>query len=99
MHAVVGRRERVVFWQRGLGVRAREVDRAGIAGDHVAVGVLDRDGQAEGYAGADAGRGTDEELAPPPRLPRAAAVRAGEAGRWGCGPREVLRACPFQEER
>ena len=41
MHALVGRREGIVGRQARRAVRALEVDRPGIAGDHVAVGVLD----------------------------------------------------------
>ena len=51
MHPFVGRREGIVGWQGRSAIRALEVDRPGIAGDHVAVGVLDRDHEVEGHAG------------------------------------------------
>ncbi len=51
MHALVRRREGIVGRQAGPAVPAREVDRPGIAGVHVAVCVLDRDHEVEGHAG------------------------------------------------
>jgi hypothetical protein len=47
VHALIRRRERVMLGQHCGAVRAAEVHRASIAGDHVAVGVLDFEGQAE----------------------------------------------------
>ena len=59
----IAARERVVGGQRGPGVAAREVRRAGVAGGGVAVGILGRDCDIEGAAGRGRPRRADLELA------------------------------------
>src|SRR5207244_3106653 len=96
MHPFVRRREGIVGWQGRSAIRALEVDRPGIAGDHVAVGVLDCDGEAEGYAGLDAGRRTDEELARSRRVDRDAALRTAQRDGGGILVDDRLRPSRLQ---
>src|SRR5947207_1251081 len=53
VRAGVGGGERVVRRQRGLSVRARQVDRPAVAGDLLAVNVPGQDGDAPGGAPND----------------------------------------------
>src|SRR5207248_2792495 len=72
---------RVVEGAEGLG------NRATVARGRVAVGILDRDGNAEGGAGCGAGRSADRESARPSRIDRDAGLAAGDAAGGGVGRR------------
>ena len=77
------------------GVGASEVDRAGVAGSGVAVDVLGGDGEAEGHAGSDRGRGGHRQGAGHRRADRHGG-RAGDRGGDRVSGGDRLAACGLQ---
>ena len=78
VHAVVAPREAVIGGQDRLGVRAGEVDRAGIAGGRVVKLVLGRDREAKGRACRGASRSADDKMAGRRGIDQDAVAGAGD---------------------
>ena len=80
MHAGVGSRKRVIAGQDGLGIRAREVHRAGVARDYMVEGIQGRDRNAKAGARRAAGGsgGAEVVILKDPRLGAMQAVIGGK---------------------